>query len=92
MASPERTERHMSLPMEAHVVVSRQSTRSQQDRMAVEATLTCAGMVLRGEERAPTIRAGVDALSDTLNRRVAQFKARLYRSEAARKHGRAGSI
>ena len=73
----ERTERHTNLPMEAHVVVSKQSTRSQQDRMTVEATLTCAGLVLRGLERAPTLQAAVDALSDTLDRRVAQFKARL---------------
>lgn len=88
----ERTERRLNLPMEAHVVVSRESTRSQLHRMVVEATLTCAGTVLRGEERAASVKAAVDALADTLDRRVAHFKSRYYRSEAAHRRGQAGSI
>ena len=88
----ERTERRLNLPMEAHVVVSRESTRSQLQRMVVEATLTCAGAVLRGEERAASVKAAVDALADTLDWRVAHFKSRYYRSEVARRHGGAGSI
>ncbi len=88
----ERTERRLNLPMEAHVVISHENTRSQLHRMVMEATLTCAGAVLRGEERAASVKVAVDALSDTLDRRVAQFKSRLYRSEAARRHGGVGSI
>ena len=88
----ERIEGRVNLPIDAHVVVSEEQTRSQQDRIVVEVTLRCNGTLLRGQRRAPTVRAAVDALADTLDRRVAHFKSRAYRSEAAYRHGNVHSI
>ena len=88
----ERIEGRVNLPVDAHVVVSEEQTRSQQDRIVVEVTLRCNGTLLRGQRRAPSVRAAVDALADTLDRRVAHFKSRAYRSEAAKRHGNIHSI
>ena len=88
----ERIEGRVNLPVDAHVVVSEEKTRSQQDRIVVEVTLRCNGTLLRGQRRAPSVRAAVDALADTLDRRVAHFKSRAYRSEAAYRHGNVTSI
>ena len=88
----ERIEGRVNLPVDAHVVVSEEQTRSQQDRILVEVTLRCNGTLLRGQRRAPTVQAAVDALADTLDRRVAHFKSRAYRSEAAHRHGDVHSI
>ena len=88
----ERIEGRVNLPVDAHVVVSEEQTRSQQDRILVEVTLRCNGTLLRGQRRAPTVQAAVDALADTLDRRVAHFKSRAYRSEAAHRHGDIHSI
>lgn len=88
----ERIEGRVNLPVDAHVVVSEEHTRSQQDRIVVEVTLRCNGTLLRGQRRAATVQAAVDALADTLDRRVAHFKSRAYRSEAAKRHGDVHSI
>ena len=88
----ERIEGRVNLPVDAHVVVSEEKTRSQQDRIVVEVTLRCNGTLLRGQRRAATVQAAVDALADTLDRRVAHFKSRAYRSEAAKRHGDVHSI
>ena len=88
----ERIEGRVNLPVDAHVVVSEEKTRSQQDRIVVEVTLRCNGTLLRGQRRAATVQAAVDALADTLDRRVAHFKSRAYRSEAAKRHGDIHSI
>ncbi len=88
----ERIEGRVNLPIDAHVVVSEEQTRSQQDRILVEVTLRCNGTLLRGQRRAATVHAAVDALADTLDRRVAHFKSRAYRSEAAHRHGDIHSI
>jgi putative sigma-54 modulation protein len=88
----ERIESRVNLPVDAHVVVSEEKTRSQQDRIVVEVTLRCNGTLLRGQRRAPSVKAAVDALADTLDRRVAHFKSRAYRSEAAHRHGNVSSI
>ena len=88
----ERIEGRVNLPVDAHVVVSEEKTRSQQDRIVVEVTLRCNGTLLRGQRRAATVQAAVDALADTLDRRVAHFKGRVYRSEAAKRPGDVHSI
>ena len=88
----ERIEGRVNLPVDAHVVVSEEQTRSQQDRIVVEVTLRCNGTLLRGQRRAASVRAAVDALAETLDRRVAHFKRRAYRSGAAHRHGGVHSI
>lgn len=88
----ERIESRLKSPVDAHVVVAEEKTRSQQDRFVVEVTLRCNGTLLRGQQRAPSVQVAVDALATTLDRRVAQFKSTFYRSEAAKRGGDAKSI
>ena len=88
----ERIEGRLKLPVDAYVVVSEEKTRSRQDRFVVEVTLRCNGTLLRGQERAASVQAAVDSLATTLDRRVAQFKSKFYRSEAAKRSGEARSI
>ena len=88
----ERIEGRLKLPVDAHVVVSEEKTRSQQDRFVVEVTLRCNGTLLRGQERAVSVQAAADSLATTLDRRVAQFKSKFYRSQAAKRTSDAKSI
>jgi len=88
----ERIGGRLKLPVDAHVVVSQEKTRSRKDRFVVEVTLRCNGTLLRGQERAASVQAAVDSLSTTLDRRVEQFKSKFYRSGAAKRSGEARSI
>ncbi len=88
----ERIESKLKSPVDAHVVIAEEKTRSQQDRFVVEVTLRCNGTLLRGQQRAPSVQVAIDALTTTLDRRVAQFKSTFYRSEAAKRGGNAKSI
>lgn len=88
----ERVGSRLKSPVDAHVVVSEEKTRSQQDRFIVEVTLRCNGKLLRGQVRAPSVQVAVDSLATTLDRRVAQFKSTFYRSEAAKRTNNAKSI
>lgn len=88
----ERVESKLKSPVDAHVVVSEEKTRSQQDRFVVEVTLRCNGKLLRGQVRAPSVQVAVDALVTTPDRRVAHFKSTFYRSEAANRTNDAKSI
>jgi putative sigma-54 modulation protein len=88
----ERIEGRLKFPVDAHVVVSEEKTRSHQDRFVVEVTLRCNGTLLRGQERAVSVQAAVDSLSTKLDRRVAQFKSKFYRSAAAKRTSEPKSI
>lgn len=88
----ERLGRHLNGISDAKVELKREATRSQEDSIVVQVTLNCGGIVLRGEERAATINAAVDTVTDVLDRRVRRLKGKLYRSELAKKTGRSVSI
>ena len=87
-----RLSRHLSTIGEANMELTKEATRSQQDRIVAQVTLNCNGAILRGEERAPTINAAIDAVAEVLDRRVRRLKGKLYRSEQNRKSGKASSI
>ena len=88
----QRVARYLPNITEAQVQVVRESTRSQKDRMVVQATLNHNGTLLRGEERGATIQAAFDLVSDVLDRQAQHYKGRLYKSEQARKGNRAANI
>jgi ribosome-associated translation inhibitor RaiA len=69
-----------------------EDTRSQQDRIVAQITLNCNGAILRGEERAPTINAAIDAVAEILDNRARRLKGKPYRNEQAKKSGKASSI
>ena len=77
---------------EARVELTMENTRSQEDRIVAQVTLNCNGTILRGEERAPTINAAIDAVTEVLESRVRRLRGKLYKSEQPRRSGKATSI
>ncbi|MDA0987969.1 MAG: ribosome-associated translation inhibitor RaiA [Chloroflexi bacterium] len=77
---------------EARVELTMENTRSQQDRIVAQITLNFNGTILRGEERAPTINAAIDAVAETLDGRVRRLKGRMYKSEQVRKSEKSATI
>ena len=76
--------RHLPGITEAAVPVASEPTRSQQDRIVVQVTLDVNGDILRGEQRAASTTAAINAVAEVLDRRIERYKSRTYRSERAR--------
>ena len=77
---------------EAKVEIHRQPTRSAQDTVVVQVTLSVNHTLLRAEERAPTVNAAVDVVAQALDRQVMRYKERHFASLKAKKSGAHPSI
>lgn len=77
---------------EARVELTMENTRSQQDRIVAQITLNFNGTILRGQERAATINAAIDAVAETLDSRVRRLKGRMYKSEQSKKSEKSATI
>ncbi len=69
----------------AEVEVDSSTTRSQSDRITIQATIKTGGAILRAEQRASTANAAIDAVVDILERKIAKFKSQTYRSSRAKR-------
>ena len=65
----------------AEVEMASEPTRSQQDRVVVQVSLTVGGDLLRAQRRAGNARAAVNSAVEALDRQVNRWKAHTYRSE-----------
>ncbi len=74
-------DRHLPSIARAEVEMSSEPTRSQQDRVVVQVSLTVGGNLLRAQRRAANARAAVNAAAEALDRQVNRWKAHTYRSE-----------
>jgi putative sigma-54 modulation protein len=74
-------DRHLPSIARADVEMASESTRSQQDRVVVQVSLTVGGDLLRAQRRAGNARAAVNAAVDALDRQVNRWKSQTYRSE-----------
>lgn len=70
----------------AEVEMASEPTRSQQDRVVVQVSLTIGGNLLRAQRRAASARAAVNAAADALDRQVNRWKTQTYRSERQSRH------
>ncbi len=70
--------RHMPTIAEGKVEIVEERAKSPDCRFNVQITLTSGGILLRGEERARTIRAAVDSAVKALDRQIERYKGRLY--------------
>ena len=70
----------------AEVEMAAEPTRSQQDRVVVQVSLTIGGNLLRAQRRAASARAAVNAAADALDRQINRWKAQTYRSERQSRH------
>ncbi|MDO8749882.1 MAG: ribosome-associated translation inhibitor RaiA [Dehalococcoidia bacterium] len=77
---------------EAKVEIQRQATRSAQDNVVVQVTLSVNGTLLRAQERAATVNAAVDVVAQALDRQVMRYKERHFASLRAKKAGVHSSI
>lgn len=80
-----KLDRYLPIITKAEVEVSRQQTRSAEDRVVVQVTLNSNGTLIRGEERAGEIREAIDAVLAALVKRIARHKSKLYRTQAKEK-------
>ena len=87
----QRLERHIKPVPDAKLEVSLTSSRSQADRFVVQLTLTGKGYTLRAQERGPSLFAAVDTVTDVMDRQIRRYKGKAYRTEQARRAGKAGS-
>ena len=86
-----RLERHLKGLSDARLEISGTSARSKDDRVVVQMTLSAGRHILRGQERGPDLYSAVDAVTDVMDRQIRRYKGKVYRTEQARKAGRAES-
>ena len=69
-----------SLPQlrRASIEITHEGTRSAEQRYVVEVTVAASGAQLRAEDRGPDPRAAIDLVQDLLQRRVRDWKGRIY--------------
>lgn len=84
--------RHLKTIDQAKVEVRRERTRSAQDNVVIQATLSMNNTLLRAEERAATVNAAVDMVARALGRQVMRYKERHFTNLVARKGGPDTSI
>lgn len=71
-----RLDRYLPHVDEAHVELTRESTKSSADRHVVQLTVRARGSILRAEERAPDVFTAVDAVLDKMYRQIMRYKTR----------------
>ena len=87
-----RLERHLAGITTATVELVKENTRAQGHRVVAQVTLNIDGTVLRGEERGSNAKAAVDSAIAVMDRRIARYKGKAYRSEQAKRAGRDASL
>jgi putative sigma-54 modulation protein len=80
-----RLSRHLPQMMDATMEIKRTSSRSGDDRIVVQLTLTVKGQVLRAQRRGSTVSEAVDTAVDVMDRQIRRYKGRRYRSNQGRK-------
>ena len=74
-------DRHQPAVSRADVEMATEPTRSQQDRVVVQVSLSVGGDLLRAQRRAANARSAVNAATDALDRQLKRWKSQHYRSE-----------
>lgn len=74
----QRQFREFNGPAEAKLEARREKTRSAEHQVVVQLTVNVGGVLLRAEERAPTVNAAVDHAASTLEHQIRRFKSRRY--------------
>ncbi len=61
---------------EAHIEITKESTKSAKDRNIVQITLRSSGTILRAEDRSEAIYASIDAVVEKIHRQIARYKGK----------------
>lgn len=74
-----RLDRYLDHITECTVELAREMTKSAQARDVVQVTMLARGAILRAEERAGDMYAGIDTVFDTMHRQLVRYKERSQR-------------
>lgn len=78
-----RLRRYLDRLREIQVEINHEGTRSVDDRFSVELTADADGVVLRAEERGPTVRAALDQVVDVMKQKLTRYKDRVQQKPRA---------
>lgn len=73
-----RLSRHLHNITDVKVEISREMTKSPQQRYVTQVTLVSSSATLRGEERADDIYAAVDGAIGIIDHQIERYKGKLY--------------
>lgn len=71
--------RHLPNITEAKIEISKEKTKSPQQRFVVQVTIDSSGTLLRGEERGEDLFAAIDKVTEVMNRQIEHYKGKLYK-------------
>jgi len=74
-----KLERHLPNIAKGVVEISREATKSPEDRFIAQITITHSGSILRGEETASDIATAVKSAVDVVDRRIERYKGVLHK-------------
>ena len=87
----DRLARHLKPPSDAKLEISRISSRSPEDRVVAQMTLTAGGRTLRAQESGANLSAAIDAVVNVMDRQISRYKGQFYRTSQARRSARAAT-
>lgn len=73
-----KLDRYLPAISDGKVEVSREDTKSPDQRFTVQVTLDSKGTLIRAQERAEDIRTALDKVVDVLTSRIERYKDKLY--------------
>src|SRR4030042_502737 len=79
-----KLERHFPQALQGVIEISRETTKSPDDRFVAQITLTHSGTILRGEEKSSDVFAAISMAIDVVDRRVNRYKG-ILQSKKGRK-------
>jgi putative sigma-54 modulation protein len=88
----EKLSRYLPSIGEGKVEISREETKSPEQRFTVQVTLDSKGMLIRAQEKAEDMRTAIDKIVGVLTNRIERYKGKLYdkgRGISSVRHGAA---
>jgi len=70
--------RHLPNITESKVEISKEKTKSPQQRFVVQVTVDSSGTLLRGEERGEDLFTAIDRVAEVMERQIEHYKGKLY--------------
>jgi len=70
--------RHLPNITESKVEISKEKTKSPQQRFVVQVTVDSSGTLLRGEERGEDLFTAIDRVTEVMERQIERYKGKLY--------------
>jgi putative sigma-54 modulation protein len=79
-----KLDRRFRQPVPVQLEIRKEGARREDERFIAEVTIKLRGGLIRSEERGPTPYAAIDVVEETIDRRIARYKAQFDRR---RRHG-----